>query len=100
MILQTWKNNIWKIKAKITSKAFLKIATVEALSNLLEITSPIWEIKLKNPIKIKSNCSNGDSGRHIGEKMRTKIKHSIKPRPPNIVLITDQWISGINIRNN
>ena len=78
------------MKANITSKAFRKIATVEALSNWLETTSPICTTKLKIPIKIMQSWSNGDSGRHNGEKMRTQIKHSTNPRPPNIVLTTDQ----------
>ena len=40
------------MKANITSKAFRKIATVEALSNWLETTSPICTTKLKIPIKL------------------------------------------------
>ena len=78
------------MKANITSKAFRKIATVEALSNWLETTSPICTTKLKIPIKIMLIWSNDESGRHNGEKIRTQIKHSTNPRPPNMVLTTDQ----------
>ena len=96
--IHTWNSKIWKIKANITSNAFRTIDTVVAFSNLHEITSPIWAIKLNTPINIRKIRSMGDSGRHKGENIKTATKHSMKPIEPNIVLITDQWIPGIILK--